>query len=105
MEIAGSNCRLCGRTIVLASEGNFCPACGAYSHRACDPGEKCTVCGQRFQRYEPSKPDPMRDAFLPRALRPASDVGPLTVALALLIPAILFFLVWWAIMRAMAYGR
>lgn len=104
MQIAGSKCGLCGRTIVFASEGKFCPGCKTYSHLACDSREQCAVCHEPFQRFELPKPDPLRDAIVPRPLRPAQTFGPLAIALALMIPALLFLMVWLALLEAMEYG-
>ena len=104
MQIAGNKCRVCERSIVLASEGKYCPTCGAFAHVACDELETCEACGHAFEHYERPKPDPLRDAIVPRGLRPVA-AGPLTIALLLLLPAILFLVIWWIIMDGLAHGH
>jgi hypothetical protein len=104
MQIAGNKCRVCERSIVLSSEGKFCPTCGTFAHLACDELEMCEVCGQAFRHYEPPKPDPMREAIVPRGLRSVT-VGQLAIALLLLLPAILFLVIWWLLMEDVARGH
>jgi hypothetical protein len=105
MQIAGNKCRVCGRSIVLSSEGKYCEGCGAFAHAACEPAGSCPICGQPFQEYERPKPDPLRDALLPRALRPARSGGPLMVALLILLPVLVFLLIYYAIETALAHGH
>ena len=62
------------------------------------------MCGQPFQEYERPKPEPMRDALLPRALRPVRIGGPLMVAL-ILVPVLVFLLIFYAIAAALWHGR
>ena len=81
---------------MLSGEGKYCGGCPAFVHLACAPGDTCDVCGQPFQRYERPKPDPMRDAVLPRALRPAKIGGPLTMALLILLGGVLLFIIYYA---------
>jgi hypothetical protein len=105
MQIAGNKCRVCGRSIVLSSEGEYCEGCEAFVHAACEPVGSCLVCGHPFQEYERLKPDPLRGALLPRALRPARSGGPLMVALLILLPVLVFLLIYYAIETALAHGH
>jgi hypothetical protein len=93
MQIAGNRCKFCERNIVLSSEGKYCARCGTFAHVACEPQSDCDACGQPFQEYERPEADPMRDAVLPRALRPASSGGLLMISLMALM-VILIFLIW-----------
>ena len=52
MQLAGSNCSVCGRSIVFAGEGKFCSQCGITMHSACDSGTTCKICGQAFRSSE-----------------------------------------------------
>jgi hypothetical protein len=69
MQIAGSTCEICHRTLVLSSEGKFCSRCRIIVHRACESQTECHVCGQPFQDFEPSVIDPIEEAVIPRGLR------------------------------------
>jgi hypothetical protein len=71
MQIAGNKCRTCGAKIICAYEGKTCVHCGSFVHGTCEPRATCDVCGQPFQQYELPGPDPLSEAILPRALRPA----------------------------------
>jgi hypothetical protein len=104
MQVAGSNCSVCGRGIVLSKEGQFCSKCGRCVHLACEPLKSCSVCGEPLRQETPPDSDPLRDAILPRALRPGK-VGPLAVALLISICAVLFFIIYDAIMEALAHGH
>ena len=95
MQIVGNNCKICGRTIVLFNEGKFCAQCGTFVHLTCLPQIECDVCSQQFQHDESPKPDPLRDAFLPPALRSANSGGPtfdILLAVTLVLLGILVFL-------------
>jgi hypothetical protein len=105
MQIAGNKCRVCEHTIVLSSEGKYCGGCAAFVHVTCEPAGSCPVCGQAFQEYERPKPDPMREAVLPRALRPARSGGPLMVALLILFVVVVFLVIYYAIETALARGH
>ena len=85
MQIAGNKCKVCGHNIVLSSEGKFCPHCGKYAHLVCEACDNCDICGGPFQQYESPDADPMRDAILPRALRPAKSGGPVLFLAALFV--------------------
>ena len=101
-QIAGSGCNVCGRNIVLAAEGKFCPHCRTAVHRTCEPRDTCHVCGQTYCLQERPQIDPLEEAIVPRALRPARSGAP---ALAIFIMAILivFILVtWFALTHATA---
>jgi hypothetical protein len=105
MQSAGNRCKVCERNIVLSSEGKYCPRCGTFAHVACEPQNDCPVCGQPFQGYERPEADPLRDAILPRALRPSGSGGPLMIALLILLPVVLFLIIYYAIMEALARGH
>ena len=96
MQIAGSQCRVCGARIVLSSEGKFCAPCGTVVHLACEPAPVCEVCGEPYEEYEGPKADGTSDAIVPRALRSAKLEGPvlaLASVLALLVMIILYCIV------------
>src|SRR5580765_1605467 len=90
MQIAGNKCRICDHKIVFAHEGKACVHCGTFVHVNCEPRAFCDVCGQLFQQYELPKPDPLREAYLPRALRPAKGGGWAIAVLGAAIVAIFF---------------
>src|SRR6266436_24646 len=49
MQIAGNNCLLCQRPIVLSSEGTWCIQCHTPLHESCiAPGEICPKCRTTF---------------------------------------------------------
>lgn len=104
MQIAGSKCSVCGGDIVLSKEGKFCSKCGRCMHLVCEPLEDCSICGGTLRLEAPPDADPLRDAILPRALRPAKG-GPLMVALLSLVAAVLFLIIYYAIMDALAHGH
>ncbi len=104
MQIAGNKCKVCGRSIVLSKEGKFCARCGTFMHLACEPREDCSACGQPLRLETPPDTDPLRDAILPPALRPARS-GPLLIALLVLVPALLFLIIYYAILNALAHGH
>ncbi len=70
MQIPGNTCKVCQQPIIFSNEGKFCARCGAVVHLTCLPQPECDVCGALFQHDERSEPDPLRDAVVPRALRP-----------------------------------
>ena len=86
MQIGGNKCKVCGHNIVFSSEGKFCPQCSAYVHLVCEARDNCDSCGRPFQKYERPEADPMSDAIVPRALRPAKSGGRV-----LFLAALLFF--------------
>jgi len=93
MQIAGNTCRICERRIVFGNEGKFCGRCGVFVHLTCLPQAECDVCGQAFQRQETPKPDPLRDAILPPALRPVTNGAPvLAIGLAVVLLIIVIIL-------------
>ena len=103
MQIAGSKCGVCGRNIVLSSEGKCCPHCNICAHIVCETRDNCEICGRPFQQYERPEADPMRDAILPRALRPAKSGGPVLFLAALLL--FLIFLAYYGFMYLLASGH
>jgi hypothetical protein len=105
MQIAGNKCKVCEHHIVLSSDGKVCERCGAFVHLACEPRNNCDVCGQPFQRYEPPEADPLRDAVLPRALRPAASGGPAFAISAAVALALLAIIVWYAIEHVLSHGH
>ena len=76
MQIAGSICKVCSEAIVLSREGKFCPECKTFVHVRCEPPPGCSACGSRFESFIPAAADPLSDALLPSALRPAGSGGP-----------------------------
>jgi hypothetical protein len=76
MQIAGANCRACGQEIVLSKDGKFCRRCNSFAHNGCEPSTTCSVCAERFESFEPPKPDPLWDA-VPRSLRSNQWIGPI----------------------------
>jgi hypothetical protein len=103
MQIAGNKCRVCGGNIILSSEGKSCAHCETFAHVACFPQSTCDVCGQSFESYEAPKPDPLRDAILPRALRPSKSGGPVLFLAALFV--FLIFLAYYGFMHLLASGH
>jgi len=93
MQIAGRRCRICERNIILASEGKFCAHCAAVVHLAREPRATCEVCGQPFHDFQKPKPDPISEAILPRALRPAKDGGPMVAALLIIVTLLAFLFI------------
>jgi hypothetical protein len=88
VQIAGNQCKVCHRGIILSKEGKFCAQCGTFVHLTCLPQAECDVCGRQFQHEEDRKPDPLREALLPPALRPVSSGAPmLAIGLALILLA------------------
>jgi len=86
MQIPGNKCKVCGRNIVLSSEGEYCRECKSFAHEACEPGDVCSVCGKPLERYKGPEADPMRDAIVPRSLRPVgSGAAALAIGLVLLV--------------------
>ena len=88
MEIAGSTCAVCGQHIVLAREGKCCATCRIVVHRACDAQSTCSRCGAGYEVFEPPIADVLRDAIVPRSLRPSRSTSSVAMvvfaALALL---------------------
>jgi hypothetical protein len=97
VQIAGNPCKVCGQIITLSSEGKACPHCQTVVHAACDHNETCMVCSQAYRAYERPPVDPLSEAVLPRALRPARSGAP---ALALFIMALLIvamLIIWFGL--------
>lgn len=98
MEIAGSTCAICGRHIVLAREGKYCPACKIAVHRECAAHNTCACCGGEYQMIQPPIVDGLRDAILPRNLRWNTQQSPVAIlilaALLLLLLGLVFFVVF-----------
>ncbi len=102
MQIAGSKCRVCGHSIVLSNEGKYCVRCENVAHRTCEPRAKCDVCGEPFQAYERPEVDPLKEAILPPALRPAGSGGPTLAIFLTVVLAGLAVLFWCAIQYALS---
>jgi ribosomal protein S27AE len=75
MQIAGSSCEVCGRSVTFSVDGKFCARCGTVMHLGCEPRASCGVCGQPFQSYEQPKAEPLNEALVPRSLRPVGSGG------------------------------
>jgi hypothetical protein len=105
MQIAGNKCKVCGRNIVFSSEGKLCACCGTFVHLTCELRGICDVCGERFHQYERPKADPMREAILPPALRPAKSGGPLLAGLLILFTALLVGIAYYGLMALWASGH
>lgn len=101
MELAGSTCAVCGQYIVLAREGKWCPACARAVHQACDPRSQCARCGGDYALPRLPASDPLRDAILPRRLRPDSGANPVAV----LFLGLLLFLFFCASMIGLAISK
>jgi len=69
MQIAGNECKVCGRSIIFSNEGKFCGQCGTVVHLSCESESKCKVCGQAYEGYEPQKANLLRDLVVARAAR------------------------------------
>ena len=52
VQIAGSKCKECERTIILSNEGKFCARCGTAVHCHCEPRATCDVCDEPYHAYE-----------------------------------------------------
>jgi hypothetical protein len=92
MQIAGAKCRACSQEIVLSKEGKFCRRCNSFAHNGCEPSTTCAVCAERFESFEPPKPDPLWNA-VPRSLRTNKWIGPiLTTFLAGLVILLAIYL-------------
>jgi hypothetical protein len=105
MQIAGSKCKICGHGIVLSTEGKFCRRCETVFHTACEPADTCAICGQRYEAQAPIKPDPLREALLPRALRPAKSGGPALAVAALIAFALLSLIAGYVTQLLMSDGH
>jgi hypothetical protein len=105
MEIAGSRCKVCKRTIVFADEGKYCVRCGTVVHLACESRAQCAVCGQPCELYEPPKADPMSQAIIPPALRSGRSGGPVFAIGAVVVLAALVLIVYYALQYAWAHGH
>jgi hypothetical protein len=99
MQIAGHKCKVCERNIALISEGKFCARCGTCVHLACLPQAQCEVCGQPFQFEERPKPDPLSDAILPPALRPAKSSYQMLLVLLPLAVFLILILIYYNFLR------
>jgi hypothetical protein len=105
MQIAGNKCRVCERNIVLSTEGKFCARCGTVVHSTCEAQAKCGVCGEAYQAYERPKVDPLDEAILPPALRPAKSGGPTLALLLTTALGLLVIILWYAIEYALAHSH
>jgi len=90
VQIAGNRCKVCQKEIILSREGKACVQCGTVVHLACELRDRCDVCGQPYQNYEPPKADPLSEAVVPSALRPPKGGGP---AFAIMLAGVILFLV------------
>jgi len=91
MQIAGSECKVCGLKILLSSEGEYCPNCRTFAHTTCEPEKECRVCGKPLLQYEHSEANPLREAIVPRSLRPTSIGAPMLAAGSMLLFGVLIF--------------
>jgi|SRR5579859_1248940 len=97
LQIAGMDCNVCRQSIVIATEGKFCPHCQAAVHIACEPRDTCCVCGQAYRYQERPKVDPLTEAIVPRALRPArSGAGALAVFIMGTL-SVVILVIWFAL--------
>ena len=97
MEIAGSTCTVCGQHIVLAREGMCCPTCRIVVHRVCDTQSQCPRCGGAYEIQERPIVDPLREAIVPRSLRPGRPGSPVAMAVIgvfLLFAMFVLLLMW-----------
>jgi predicted nucleic acid-binding Zn ribbon protein len=99
MQIAGNQCKVCGHSIILSTEGKFCARCRIFVHLRCVPHEICDVCGEPFEHDQPPESDPLRDAILPRSLRPFRAGGSLVAAVLILFVVFLFFIIRYGFIR------
>jgi hypothetical protein len=90
MQIAGNRCKVCQEKIILSREGKACVQCGTVVHLECESRNQCDACGQRYQNYELPSADPLSEAIIPSALRPAKGGGP---TFAIILASIILFLV------------
>src|SRR5512138_984713 len=90
MQIAGTQCSVCNRSIVIATEGKSCPGCGRIVHCGCEPSATCSACGKEFQGFDRPSADPLRDALVPRALRQGGSSFQIGVVLVLFILVFVF---------------
>ena len=88
---------------MLSKEGKVCPQCEDVVHLACEPADKCSVCDQPYQPYEPACPDPLPEALLPRALRPPKSAGPALAIAALIAFAVLSITAWYVTEQLMSH--
>jgi hypothetical protein len=100
LEIAASTCAICGRHIVLAREGKWCPACSIAVHQECDSKSTCSRCGGEYRAPEPPVVDVAREAMIPRCLRANTQESPV----AILILGVLLLLFLGLIYIAMFYN-
>lgn len=49
MQIAGSQCAVCGQNIGLMREGTGCIDCGFIAHTSCISDQRCPKCGKPLQ--------------------------------------------------------
>jgi hypothetical protein len=93
MQIAGSQCRNCKGLIVLATDGKSCEHCGSVVHLNCEPALNCSICGQPFDFYQPSRRDRFWNAYDPREKQARNAEGPLlALLLAALVTLLAFYL-------------
>ena len=59
-QVAGAECKVCGRTIVFCADGKSCEACGAVAHLDCEPQAACRACGHVPSAAEKSPISPHR---------------------------------------------
>jgi len=104
MQIAGNKCKVCERNIILSNEGKGCARCGTVVHRTCEPRAQCDICHEPYQAYERPKVDPLSEAILPRALRPAGSGGPTLALLLTTALAVLAIILWYSVEYALAHS-
>src|SRR5262245_37142181 len=94
MEIAGSTCTVCGQHIVLARDGKSCTTCRIVVHRTCHTQSHCSRCGGVYQTQEPPVVDPVREATVPRNLRPVAPGSPAAMAIIGAVLCVVLFVVF-----------
>ena len=93
MQIAGNECKVCGRSIIFSNEGKFCGQCGTVAHLSCEAESKCNVCGRPYEGYEPPKTVSLRDLVVPLAIR-ANKSDTWSVAVVLIVGVALLFVIF-----------
>src|SRR5262249_18490807 len=101
---AGAVCKSCGKIIIFAADGKFCPTCRTTVHNSCAPELLCSGCGRPYQPHESSRMRSDSDLVLPRALRAPRSAGP-TVALFVLLGVIFVVILLYVLFETGAISR
>ena len=94
MEIAGNICTVCGHKVVFAQDGKCCPACRTVVHETCDSRSICPRCGRPYERQETPIVDPLREAIVPRCLRPLAPASPVAMVICAALLFVVLFGAW-----------